>query len=532
MINITKKILEMRRARQIVGVFVKHGFGYLFERIRRGRKRGDFERSDAERFRKALEELGPMFIKTGQILSTRIDILPKDYIFELSKLQDETTPLPVEKIKTVIESDLGASTDRIFDEFSRLPIASASLAQVHTASKNGRELVVKIQRPGIWGVIKTDLDIMEDFARSFRNRIRMHTDSDPVEIVREMKKTLLNELDFLREGMNIEKFRRNFSDDERVFFPEVLWDITTPKVLVMERIKGIKISKINEIEKAGLDRKEIASVGVDIYLKQIFKHGFFHADPHPGNIFVTYDGKIAPCDFGMVGKINPHLKEKLRMLLVSVVKKDIDGILGSLFSLGIVPDEKRNELIDDIYDMLDKYYDIPIGRFNLKMAQEEGFLLLKKYKITLPRNLTLLAKALMEVEALGNLLDPEFDVMNYLKPYIREIIKERYSVSGVLDGLSKTGEEYIKFLKDFPQEAGDVLKKAREGRLKFIYEHKGLDNLTSSIDKASVRLGISFIFVALVVSSSILIGRVPFLSIAGFAAAFFLLLWFFISLRR
>ncbi|PIS26614.1 MAG: hypothetical protein COT45_00580 [bacterium (Candidatus Stahlbacteria) CG08_land_8_20_14_0_20_40_26] len=531
MINITKKVLEMRRARQIVGVFVKHGFGYLFERIRKGRRK-DFERSDAERFRKALEELGPIFIKMGQILSTRIDILPKDYIFELSKLQDETTPLPVEKIKTVIESELRASTGRIFDEFSPLPIASASLAQVHTASKDERELVVKIQRPGIWDVIKTDLDIMEDFARSFRNRIRMHTDSDPVEIVREMKKTLLNELDFASEGMNIEKFRRNFSDDERVFFPEVLWNITTPKVLVMKRIKGIKISKINEIEKAGLDRKKIASVGADMYFKQIFKHGFFHADPHPGNIFVTYDGKIAPCDFGMVGKINPHLKEKLRMLLVSVVKKDIDGILGSLFSLGIVPDEKRNELIDDIYDMLDKYYDIPIGRFNLKMAHEEGFLLLKKYKITLPRNLTLLAKALMEVEALGNLLDPEFDVINHLKPYIREIIKERYSVSGVLDGLSKTGEEYIKFLKNFPQEAGDVLKKAREGKLKFVYEHKGLDNLTSSIDKASVRLGISFIFVALVVSSSILIGRFPFISIAGFAAALILFLWFFISLKR
>ncbi len=533
MINITKKILEMRRARQIVGVFVKHGFGYLFERIRRGRKRGDFERSDAERFRKVLEELGPIFIKMGQILSTRIDILPKNYIFELSKLQDETTPLPVEKIKTVIESELGASTGRVFDEFSSLPIASASLAQVHTASKDERELVVKIQRPGIWDVIKTDLDIMEDFARSFRNRIRMHTDSDPVEIVREMKKTLLNELDFAREGMNIEKFRRDFSDDERVFFPEVLWDITTPKVLVMERIKGIKVSKINEIEKAGLDRKKIASVGADICLEQIFKHGFFHADPHPGNIFVTYDGKIAPCDFGMVGKINPHLKERLRMFLVSVVGKDIDGIVGSLFSLGVVPGEERvDEMREDIYDILDRYYDIPIGRFNLKMAHEEGFLLLKKYKITLPRNLTLLAKALIEVEALGNLLDPEFDVMNHLKPYIREIIKERYSVSGVLDGLSKTGGEYIKFLKDFPQEAGDVLKKAREGKLKFVYEHKGLDNLTSSIDKASVRLGISFIFVALVVSSSILIGRFPFLSITGFAAALVLLFWFFISLRR
>ncbi len=530
MINITKKLVKMRRARQIVSVFVKYGFGYLFGRLRRKRK--DFERADAKMLRRALEELGPIFTKMGQILSTRIDILPKDYIFELSKLQDETAPLPIEKMRAVIESELKLPLDDVFDEFSLLPIASASLSQVHTARKNGRKLVIKIQRPGIWDVIKTDLDIMEDLAKSLKNRVRLHIDFDPLEIVQDMRKTILNELDFLREGMNIEKFRRNFSGDERVFFPEVLWDITTPKVLVMERIEGIKISKINEIEKAGLDRKKIASVGVDIYLKQIFKHGFFHADPHPGNIFVTRDGRIAPCDFGMVDKINPYLREKLNMFLVSVLEKDIGGILDLIFSLGIVPDEKRSELIDDIYDLLDRYYDIPLDKFNIKIAYEEGFLLLKKYRITLPRNLTLLAKALIELEGLGNLLDPHFNVIDHLKPYVKEIIREKYSISGVLDSLSKTGREYIKFLKDFPQEAGDVLKKAREGKLKFVYEHRGLDNLTSSIDKASIRLGISFIFVALVVCSSILIGRFPLLSIAGFVAAFFLLLWFFVSLRK
>lgn len=532
MANITKKVVEVRRARQIVGVFVKYGFGYVFERIRR-RKRKELERSGAERFRKALEELGPIFIKMGQILSTRVDILPGEYIFELSKLQDETTPLAFKKVRTVVKNELKLPLNDVFDEFSPHPIASASLSQVHTARKNGKEFVVKIQRPGILDVIKTDLDIMEDFARTFKKRIHIHTDSDPVEIVEEMRKTLLNELDFVREGMNIERFRRNFSGDGRVFFPEVLWDITTSKVLVMEKIKGIKISKVDEIERAGLDRKRIASIGADVCLKQIFEHGFFHADPHPGNIFVTQDGKFALCDFGMVGKINPRLKERLRVFLVSVVEKDVDGIIASLFSLGIVPDGERiEEMREDIYDLLDRYYNIPIGRFNMKMAYEEGFLLLKRYKVTLPRNLTLLAKALIEVEGLGNLLDPEFDVMNHLKPYIREIIKERYSVSGILDVLSKTGGEYVKFLRNFPRDAGDVLEKAREGKLKFVYEHKGLENLTSSIDRASVRLGISFIFIALVVSSSILIGKLPFLSIAGFVAALILLFWFIISLRK
>ncbi|NIR50402.1 ubiquinone biosynthesis protein UbiB, partial [candidate division KSB1 bacterium] len=330
--RIDKGYRNLKRYRQIVGILIKYGFAEVVDRMnlqtylqvgKRFFRKGRVETtrlSAAERIRLALEELGPTFIKLGQLLSTRSFLIPADLLDELTKLQDEVKPLPFESLQNYIESQLGAAIDETFSEFDQTAVASASIAQAHRArTLEGKEVVVKIQRPEVARIIATDLDILSDLARLMHRYVPESHQFDPQGVVRELEQTTKRELDFINEGRSIEIFAKNFASFDHVYIPKVFWDYTTDKIITTEYIDGIKISETEALRQAGCDLKFIANVGAKFILKQIFEDGFFHADPHPGNIFIKDGNTIVPVDFGMMGRLDESLLEEVSDLLIGAV---------------------------------------------------------------------------------------------------------------------------------------------------------------------------------------------------------------------
>ncbi|MCG2716981.1 MAG: 2-polyprenylphenol 6-hydroxylase [Candidatus Marinimicrobia bacterium] len=426
---------NIKRYRQIVTVLFRYGFGDMLSRLKIDfyiqmvknkipkLKRNVFERiTTAERLRLAFEELGPTFIKLGQILSVRPDLINESYIEEFKKLQDDVPSFSAEQAKKEIEMQLGQTVEQLFSHFDETPIASASISQVHRAvTNNNKQVVVKIQRPNIQKVIETNLNILFDLAKLIEKNIPESYLFSPSAVIREFAKTIRRELDFNREGCNIERFQRNFKDDETVYVPKVYWELTTERILTMEYIDGIKISKLTALEEAGLDKKIIAYNGAQAILKQIFDHGFFHADPHPGNIFVIPNNVIAPLDYGMIGSLDEEQKEAMGALLTAFVKKDAKKIISILIDIGIMKNTLDiRGLKLDLTDFLDRYYQVPLYQLNMGKILNEMMTFIRNYHIMLPVELTLMGKALITEEGVGRTLDPEFDMITLAKPYIKK----------------------------------------------------------------------------------------------------------------
>jgi ubiquinone biosynthesis protein len=525
MFNRTHRLREIQRIRKIVAVFVKYGFGHIIERIKLRRigktptiKKELLERSAAERAKRAIEELGPIFTKLGQALSIRVDILPPEFISEFSKLQDRVNPLPFSKIKETMRNEYKKPISSVFPSVEETPIASASLAQVHSAKTfDGDDIVLKVKRPNIEDEILTDIYVLEDIARILERRIPTTKKYRPTMVVDEFKKKLLRELDFANEGRNIERFRRNFAGDETIFIPKVFWKLTTDRILVTERIKGVKLSDFTGLNSLNISRKEVANKGARIVLKQIFEDGFFHADPHPGNIFVMPDKKIAFCDFGMVGRIDERLKTILSELLIAGIEKDVDGIITGLGNLNIIREEiDYPNLRDDLEDLIDKYYGVGIGRVDMRVASEEFFSLTRKYDITLPRNLVLLLKTLGTLDGVGQELDPDFNTVEYVKPYAEKLIYEKWRPYNLAKTISEWAKDSIKLIKNLPEDLTQILSKTKRGKLRIEFEHRGLGNFMSTLDKVSSRLGASLIIAALIIGSSFLLrGEIKAIKIFG-----------------
>lgn len=369
---------NLKRYHQIISVFVRYGFGDIISRLSldyfiqavkyKNIKKSQFEKiSIAARLRMAFEELGPTFVKFGQVLSIRPDMLPESFIEEFKKLQDNVPPFSGEQAIEEIETQLGKSVEELYSSFDATPIASASIAQVHRAMTNTHEqVIIKIQRPNIQNMIDTDLRILSDLAKLIEKNVQESHLFSPCRIVSEFSKTIQSELNFYREGQNIERFHKNFADDKTVYIPKVYWELTTDRILTMEYIDGIKISKVDELEASGLNKKIIAINGAQLVLKQIFEYGFFHADPHPGNIFVLPDNIIAPLDFGMVGSLDEEEMEAVGALLTAFVKKDVKKIISVLVNLGIMENalDIRNLKID-LSDFLDRYYQVPLFQLDI-----------------------------------------------------------------------------------------------------------------------------------------------------------------------
>ncbi|MCK4422003.1 hypothetical protein KAW48_09415 [candidate division WOR-3 bacterium] len=549
MIGIDRRIRNARRIQQILTIFAKYGFRDIVDRIPIAKKIVPFKiqerflkKSSAERLRLAFEELGPTFVKFGQLLSVRADILPPDFIRELSKLQDEVAPIPFEMIKSIVEEELKFPIETLFNSFDRKPIASASLAQVYRAiTKEGDEVVVKIQRPKVKEIIYTDLSIMETIAGWIEREIREAREYEPLAKVKEIGKNLKSELNFTNEGRSVDRFRTNFKDDESILIPQMYWDLSTSKVLTLEYIEQIKITDIDLLEKAGLSRRELIQRGVDFIFRQVFEHGFFHADPHPGNILVTMDGKIVLLDFGLTGRLDDEIIDRLSQLMIAGVNKDVDMIIDVFEELGVVKEEQdMRELKSDLRIFIDKYYGVSLEGIEMRDIIDDTFEISRKYGLKFPRDLILLTKALSTVEGITHQIDPEFDIIEHLKPYVKQLVERRYSPKRLLKVTTEVLTAYTNLFKNLPGELVPILKKIRKGKLKVEFQHKGLENLISQTERSTNRLSFSLIIAALIVGSSLimqtskglLLFGFPVFGIFGFGIAGLLGIWLIITMIR
>ena len=496
----------------------------------------------AQRARMVCEDLGPTFVKLGQILSTRSDLISREFVEEFSKLQDNVSPFSFLEVREMLEEEFGRPIDELFIEFDESPVASASLSQVHKAKlPSGEYVAVKVQRPNIEEHIKSDISILFDLAKFMEKRLINGHIYQPIEIVKEFSKTIKQELDFINEGRNIDKFRVNFKNSETVHIPKVYWQLTTSRILTMEYIDGVKISAIDNSHDFQYDKKLISARGADMMLKQIFVDGFFHGDPHPGNIFIIENNVIALLDFGMVGRVEESTMVNMASLLIATIGNDTDKIIKVLEQMEIVdPEMDVKELKIEIKDFIDKYYGVSLKQLEISVIMEEILEIMIYHQIKIPSDLTLLVKSLVIIEGIGRELDPDFDMVAHTKPFAKQLIGKRYSLSNLWDRGSESFKEFLNFLEVFPKDFVYLIRNLRKGELNIGFQHKGLDKLIHEIDRSSNRLSFSMIIAALIIGSSMILGQpigpfifgYPAVGIIGYLFASFLGLFLIISILR
>ncbi|KUJ89895.1 MAG: 2-polyprenylphenol 6-hydroxylase [Thermoanaerobacter thermocopriae] len=513
---------HLRRYREIVFVFIKYGFGAIIDNIgilkhinvrRKILKQTNDENiaklSRGERLRLALEELGPTFIKMGQILSTRPDILPKDVIKELEKLQDKVPAFSFDEVKSVIQNEFGESLEEAYAEFEPTPLAAASIAQVHMALLwSGKTVVVKVQRPGIEKIIAQDMRILEDIAKFVDNHTKYGKLYNFTKMVEDFKKRLEEELDFRIEGENAEKFKKNFLKDKKVKIPSIIWTHTTRRVLTMEYIDGIPLNDFNAIDEAGLDRGAIARNLAKSVLNQILRDGFFHGDPHPGNIMVLGDGTIAFLDFGMVGSLSPERKRQFSKMLLGIVYKNSRMITESIIDLNAVTlNVNMKKLEKDINNLRDRYVEIPLEKLKVGEVLNGIFDLVFSYNIVIPNEFNMLAKSLITLEGIVEKLDPKISVLEVAKPIAKQLIPKMFSTQHMKEEIINATMDYSRLIKELPSFLLNFLRKTEEENYAIELKIRDLENLEKRVDKVFNRLSTSIILLALsIVIAGILIG--------------------------
>jgi ubiquinone biosynthesis protein len=540
------------RYRQILSVMLKYGFGDVIDRLQMGpylktgwlpgRREGLEKLTRAERVRMTLEELGPTFVKMGQILSTRPDLIPFEFIEELSKLQDNVPPFAFEQVKEIIERELGCPLRERFRSLEVEPIAAASIGQVHRAHLvGGEEVAGKIQRPGIRPVIETDIEILGHLASLMEKHVEEMAFYRPTRIVEEFARTLEREMDYTIEASNQERFARQFAGDDRVHVPKVYPEALTARVLTMEYIDGIKASEIARIDQAGLDRKVIASRGAGLILEQIFRHGFFHADPHPGNILVMKGNVLCHLDFGIMGSVDRATREDFVDMIHSYVLRDEVGITTALLKLtewDEAPD--RAALERDVRGIMDLHLYKPLKELEVKGLLRKTMELMVRHRLMLPPDIFLMIKGLTAAEGLGLMLDPDFDMAGTTEPFVTEIQAERVKARRILSDVREYGGELISLMKTLPSDLRDVVRQIRQGKLRIGFEHRGLEQLIFEMDRSSNRIAFALVISSIVIGSSLIITTnmgprffgFPALGLAGYSIAGVLGLWLLLSILR
>lgn len=547
---------NIKRYRQIIAIFMKYGFGDIVDRLKlelsiRLRKKirsKDLSEdmvytNSPEKMRRAFEELEGTFVKLGQMLSVRPDLVPPDFVKEFSKLQDTVQPFPFEQAVTLIESQLECHLDELFDEFDPTPLASASIAQVHRAkTKSGRDVAVKVQRPKIKRLIETDLSILSDLVRLIEKRIPESELYNPVGIVDEFARTIRQELDFIREGRNMDKFRRNFSENDTIYVPEVYWELTTDQVLTMEYIDGIKLKDFDRLEEAGVDKRIIAINGAKATLQQVFEHGFFHADPHPGNIFVLENNVIVPIDYGMMGRLDNESQELLERLLTAIIQQDVDDIIRVFRKMNLIDEDVNiRSLKIDLIDFIDQYYQLPLSQLEMGKIMDGMFTTLRRHHIKLTADFTMMGRALAIEEGVGKTLYPDFDMISLAEPYIRNLmIRRKLDLKRRIKRVSRWYNEFSELLDTLPSDLRSLISKVKKGELSVKFEHKGLEEPIRKLDRASNRLTFGMVIGSLIVGSSVVMQLdkgpmlldFPAIGVIGFLLAGALGFWLAINILR
>lgn len=539
---------------EILSVLVKYGFGDLLARInidrylRVGRrilrvtaKEPVVGISSWDRVRLVLEELGPAFIKLGQFGSHRPDILPEELMVSLERLQDAVPPFDEQEAVAIVESELGGTVTDIFSRFDRTPFASASMAQVHRAcTLTGKDVAVKVQRPHITELIAVDLEIMGHLAALIEKHVQGLGALDPRQLVREFGGAIRKELDFRAEAAHMERFAQNFAHDAMVSIPLVYKDLTKKRVLTAEYIEGLKVTHPAALRDAGLNPELIARRGADAVLQQIFIHGFFHADPHAGNILIKENNVVCFIDFGMIGILTPSTRERLGAIVIGVARQDPRRIVAALTQLAHGQLERRDELEYEVSELVQEYASASLSSINVGEVLNRLSRLMAEHRLGVMPGFYLLVKALVTIEGIGCRLDPAFNMMEHLEPFARRLIRDQYKIPHLLSNGGEAVVDLAHLLRDLPAESREILQLFKTGQIKFEIEHRGLEPMARKFDQLVNRLVFGVVLASLVIGSSIVVLSnippkvygLPVIGLGGFLAAGIMGFWLLISTLR
>ena len=555
----------VKRFGGIARVLIKHGLGDVVERaLSRKDKKGEPAKVKGpvlkpgvlspRRIRLVLEELGPSFVKLGQLMSTRADIFPPEYIEELRKLQDRVPPIPFTDVQEVVEGELKRPIDEIFSEFNRESFAAASVAQVHHATlPSGEKVVVKVIRPGISKKVREDIRLMYYLADKIEKSFDVGRILAPTNLVREFERTIFKEIDMLIEAGSIEKFAHNFRDIDELYIPKVYWDTTTKSILVMERIDGIKMDHVDELRTHGIDPKEIARIGLRSFSRQLMEFGFFHADPHPGNTIVMYDGRVSLVDFGITGYLDEEMMRQIANIFLGYAEHDYNMVMEAFLEAGLLDEETvdLDSFLVDLKDVSESFYGRSLKSISVKDVYDQIIYLALKYHIQLPRNLLLLLKTFVQTEALGKILESDESLLEFTKPYAKKLIERGYDAKKVFKNIGKDTRYMGKYAKIMPKFVHDILRQVSRGKQRVEIWHEGFQQFDVKLEKGLNRLTVgivisaSIIAAAMVLNSAqkVLVFNVEFLGLGpvsittilgifGYVIATVLGVWLIISIYR
>ncbi|MBQ2637106.1 MAG: AarF/ABC1/UbiB kinase family protein [Methanosphaera sp.] len=490
-----------KRLNEILDVAKKHKVISLLTSSSKRKKSddGSDEEIDFTGLREAMEELGPAFIKLGQLLASRPDMIGPEIAEDLKKLRDNTPITPFDQMREVVESELGKPLEEIYSEFDENPLGSASIGQVYKATlkENGQEVAVKIQKPNIYNIIVADVKILNDLAGKADKYITKTRTYNLPAIMKEFERSIFKELDYMEEVLNIQKITKNFEEDERVVIPQAFNEYSTSKIITMELVDGYVISELFDKEIEGIDNKEMAQIAVQSYLKQILLDGFFHADPHPGNMFVTKDANISYIDWGMVGIITEEFKGNLAQLILILLSGDSKKLIKQLIYMKIItPQQNTEEFQEDVEDLLNKYLGVDLDQMDGIFESLMNVMI--KHNIVLPREFVMIGRGFILLEDTGSRLDPSFNLTTELEKFAKKMVSQKFSAGNLVSGGLNYIVEIEHLLKDLPDRLNSTLDKLEDGDLEVNLKHRGLDDLKNMIS-------LSLILAALIVGTALVL---------------------------
>ncbi len=552
---INKTYRHLNRYQRVLRILFKYGFDDIVERLhidqylesglqminRKPREQID-KLSRPERLRMALEELGPTFIKLGQVLSTRSDFIPPHYLFELAKLQDDVPPFSYEDVEGIFLAEMGKKPEELFAEFNREPIAAASIGQVHAGVlQGGEKVVVKVQRPDIEKIIAVDIEILSHIATLMERYLEELQGHRPTSVVEEFAKTISKEIDYSVEIRNIERFERQFEQNSAIYVPRVYRDLSCRRILTMEKIQGVKASHVDQLRTQGTNLPLVAERGTNLIMEQIFVHGFFHADPHPGNVFILPDNVICFLDFGMMGRLSRQDREDFTDLVLYMVARNERKVTESVLKVtNHHGDIDKDALSLDLSEMLDRYLYLPLKELEAGKILQDLLELVSRHRVYFKPNFYLMMKAMTTVEGVGRILDPDLELIKLAQPFMKKVKSDRLRLHRIAEEAGLTTSEYIDLLRDLPEEVRSILSQLRQGRIKLEFEHRGLAKLRAVLDQVSNRISFAIVLASLVIGSSLIIlsgippkwHDIPIIGLIGFLLAGIMGFWLLVSILR
>ena len=555
--KIGKTIKNINRIRTIVQVLLKYGFEDVVTTTQLKRiipsgkqltwmrqEKSIFEFTRWERIRMVIEELGATYVKLAQILSNRPDVLPEELIVQFEKLQSDVPPFDAQTAKYILQKETGKKVEELFAYFDERPLGSASIGQVHRARlKTGEDVVVKIQRPDVKRMVETDLDLIKEFVKLTEGYFSKIGLLNPLDIVETFEKSMQKELDYRVEARNIEQFRNFYKKERNLFVPKVFKDLSSEKILIMELVNGCKITDIEQLEKWGLNPKKVAEKGIGLYLKQIFEFGYFHADPHPGNIIIRKDGTICLIDFGMVGRLMKKDKFAFAGIFLGMAQQDAKAMATNFRRLSIDSDIQDMRAFEyELNELIEDYAGMDVQELNMAELAAGLQKIIFDHKLKIPGSIFLILRALVILEGIGKKIHPGFKTFEFVKPLGESILKEQYSIKNIGMELYYSGSQFVSFLNSFPYEVRYILKKIRKGEFTINVQYHGFEPVIRKMDIVANRLTAALSLFALLISSSIimtvdndrlqLIFGIPWLSFIGFSLSAILGFWLIISVLR